>query len=151
MSNSPSPSTSASSASTTSLDYLGMVSGLTGLPFDPNTVINGLLAADHIFELDADVLGLAADLEGHPDNVAPCTLGSIVASAIDSGGVTRAVRLEMPQHFGLAAFHAPVPGRTQRRARPLHWVLEAVCHQPRRARCGHRDSGRSAQCGARPA
>jgi homoserine kinase len=48
------------------------------------------------------ILDEAARLEGHPDNVAPCTLGSIVASAIDSGGVTRAVRLDLPQRFGLA-------------------------------------------------
>ncbi len=40
------------------------------------------------------ILDEAARLEGHPDNVAPCTLGSIVASAIDSGGVARAVRLD---------------------------------------------------------
>src|SRR5262249_22662887 len=43
-----------------------------------------------------------ARLEGHPDNVAACTLGSIVASAIDSGGVARAVRLELPPRFGIA-------------------------------------------------
>ena len=48
------------------------------------------------------ILDEAARLEGHPDNVAPCTLGSIVASAIDSGGVTRAVRLPLPQGFDLA-------------------------------------------------
>jgi homoserine kinase len=48
------------------------------------------------------ILDEAARLEGHPDNVAPCALGSIVASAIDSGGVTRAVRLDMPRRFGLA-------------------------------------------------
>src|SRR4051794_18297364 len=48
------------------------------------------------------ILDEAARLEGHPDNVAPCTLGSIVASAIDSGGVTRAVRLPLPQSFDLA-------------------------------------------------
>jgi homoserine kinase len=35
-------------------------------------------------------------------NVAACTLGSIVASAIDSGGVTRAVRVDLPRHFGVA-------------------------------------------------
>jgi len=34
--------------------------------------------------------------------VAPCALGSIVASAIDSGGVTRAVRLDLPRRFGVA-------------------------------------------------
>ena len=32
---------------------------------------------------------------------AACTLGSIVASAIDSGGAARAVRIELPAAFGL--------------------------------------------------
>jgi homoserine kinase len=48
------------------------------------------------------ILDEAARLEGHPDNVAACILGSIVASAIDSGGVARAVRLELPKRFGVA-------------------------------------------------
>jgi homoserine kinase len=48
------------------------------------------------------ILDEAARLEGHPDNVAACILGSIVASAIDSGGVARAVRLELPERFGVA-------------------------------------------------
>ncbi len=48
------------------------------------------------------ILDEAARLEGHPDNVAPCTLGSIVAAAIDSGGVARAVRLDLPRNFGVA-------------------------------------------------
>jgi homoserine kinase len=47
------------------------------------------------------ILDEAARLEGHPDNVAACILGSIVASAIDSGGVARAVRLELPERFGV--------------------------------------------------
>jgi len=36
------------------------------------------------------------------DNVAACVLGSIVASAIDAGGVARAVRLEFPARYGIA-------------------------------------------------
>jgi homoserine kinase len=44
----------------------------------------------------------AARLEGHPDNVAACTLGSIVAAAIDCGGVARAVRIDLPARFGVA-------------------------------------------------
>jgi homoserine kinase len=47
------------------------------------------------------VLDEAARLEGHPDNVAACVLGSIVASAIDSGGVARAVRLDLPKRFNV--------------------------------------------------
>lgn len=65
----------------------------------------GVVIADQVLGLHwkpLRILDEAARLEGHPDNVAPCTLGSIVASAIDSGGVTRAVRLDLPQRFGLA-------------------------------------------------
>ena len=65
----------------------------------------GVVIADILLDLRwkaPRILDEAARLEGHPDNVGPCTLGSIVASAIDSGGVTRAVRLDLPQQFGLA-------------------------------------------------
>ena len=65
----------------------------------------GVVIADELLELGwkpLRILDEAARLEGHPDNVAPCTLGSIVASAIDSGGVTRAVRLDLPKGFDLA-------------------------------------------------
>src|SRR5581483_11677186 len=41
------------------------------------------------------ILDEAARLEGHPDNVAACILGSIVASAIDSGGEARADRIQL--------------------------------------------------------
>lgn len=48
------------------------------------------------------ILDEAARIEGHPDNVAACVLGSIVASAIDSGGVARAVRIDLPERFRVA-------------------------------------------------
>jgi homoserine kinase len=48
------------------------------------------------------ILDEAARIEGHPDNVAACVLGSIVASAIDSGGMARAVRIELPARYGVA-------------------------------------------------
>ena len=38
----------------------------------------GLMAADHLFELDADVFALAAELEGHPDNVGAALEGGFV-------------------------------------------------------------------------
>src|SRR6185503_12235628 len=65
----------------------------------------GVVIADRLLDLGwkpLRILDEAARLEGHPDNVAPCTLGSIVASAIDSGGVTRAIRLDLPKSFDLA-------------------------------------------------
>jgi homoserine kinase len=65
----------------------------------------GVVIADQLLDLHwkpLRILDEASRLEGHPDNVAPCILGSIVASAIDSGGVARAVRLDLPKTFGLA-------------------------------------------------
>lgn len=41
-------------------------------------VVAGLVAADHLFELDADVLALASQLEGHPDNAAAALRGGFV-------------------------------------------------------------------------
>ena len=49
-----------------------------GLGSSAAAIVAGLLAADHLFELDADVLALAVELEGHPDNVAAALEGGIV-------------------------------------------------------------------------
>jgi homoserine kinase len=49
-----------------------------GLGSSAAAILAGLLAADHIFELDADLMGLAAELEGHPDNAAAALHGGFV-------------------------------------------------------------------------
>ena len=49
-----------------------------GLGSSAAATVAGLLAADHLFELDADVAALAADLEGHPDNAAAALEGGFV-------------------------------------------------------------------------
>jgi len=75
-----------------------------GLGSSAAALTAGVVIADLLLDLrwkPPRILDEAARLEGHPDNVAPCTLGSIVASAIDSGGVTRAVRLDLPRRFGI--------------------------------------------------
>jgi homoserine kinase len=48
------------------------------------------------------VLDEAAQIEGHPDNVAACVFGSIVAAAIDSEGIARAVRMDLHPHYNVA-------------------------------------------------
>ena len=58
-----------------------------GLGTSAAAYVAGLLAADSIFELDADILALAAELEGHPDNVAAALLGGVVLCA--DGEATR--------------------------------------------------------------
>jgi homoserine kinase len=52
-----------------------------GLGSSAAAIVTGLMAADHIFELDADILALATELEGHPDNVAAALLGGFVVCA----------------------------------------------------------------------
>src|SRR5262245_7584417 len=76
-----------------------------GLGSSAAALTAGVVIADRLLGLHwkpLRVLDEAARIEGHPDNVAACVLGSIVASAIDTGGVARAVRLEMPPRFGVA-------------------------------------------------
>jgi homoserine kinase len=76
-----------------------------GLGSSAAAITAGVIIAEHLLELDwkpARILDEAARLEGHPDNAAACVLGSIVASAVEPGGITRAVRLEMPKNFKIA-------------------------------------------------
>jgi homoserine kinase len=65
------------------------------------------MAADHLFELDADVLSLATELEGHPDNVAAALLGGFVVCADG-----RADRFEAPTGLEALAVVPEQPVRT---------------------------------------
>ncbi len=75
-----------------------------GLGSSAAALTAGVIIADRLLGLGWKphrILDEAARIEGHPDNVAACVLGSIVASAIDDGGVARAVRLELPERYGI--------------------------------------------------
>ncbi len=77
-----------------------------GLGSSAAAIVAGLAAADHMFELDADLLALATEVEGHPDNVAASLLGGFVICADGS-----AARFEPPT--GLEAL-AVVPRQAVR-------------------------------------
>ncbi len=49
-----------------------------GLGSSAAAIVAGLAAADHMYELDAPLFELAAELEGHPDNVAAAICGGFV-------------------------------------------------------------------------
>jgi homoserine kinase len=49
------------------------------------------------------ILQEAATIEGHPDNVAACVLGAVVATSMEPDGQTHAVRVELPANYGVAA------------------------------------------------
>jgi homoserine kinase len=63
-----------------------------GLGTSAAAIVAGLVAADSIFELGADLLAEATKLEGHPDNVAAALLGGFVLCADG-----HAERFEPPQ------------------------------------------------------
>ena len=49
-----------------------------GLGSSAAAIVAGLVAVDHLFELDADLLAAASEIEGHPDNVAASLRGGFV-------------------------------------------------------------------------
>ena len=70
-----------------------------GLGSSAAAIVAGLLAADHLYELaqePQDVLIKAAELEGHPDNVAAALYGGFVVCS-EAGGTVTATRLDPPQ------------------------------------------------------
>jgi homoserine kinase len=70
-----------------------------GLGSSAAAIVAGLLAADHLYELaqePEDVFVKAAEIEGHPDNVAAALYGGFVLCAYDDGSLT-STRLDPPQ------------------------------------------------------
>ena len=92
-----------------------------GLGGSAAAYVAGLLAADHLFELDADVFALASELEGHPDNVGAALHGGFVICA--DGAATRfeppagleAVLLVPHEAVRTKAARAALPGQVPMR------------------------------------
>jgi homoserine kinase len=74
-----------------------------GLGSSAAAIVAGLLAADHLYELDADVLAAAVELEGHADNV---------AAALRGGFVICAARLDAPVGLEAVLVIPDTPVRT---------------------------------------
>jgi homoserine kinase len=79
-----------------------------GLGSSAAAIVAGLMAADHMFELDADIAGLALELEGHPDNIGAAIEGGIV---ISDGASTH--RFEPPMGLEAVLVIPEEPVRTQ--------------------------------------
>jgi homoserine kinase len=74
-----------------------------GLGSSAAAIVAGLVAADHMFELDAPLFQHALEIEGHPDNVAAALLGGFVIC-----GEGEPVRFDPPP--GLEGVMARPPG-----------------------------------------
>jgi homoserine kinase len=93
-----------------------------GLGSSAAAIVAGLLAADHLYELaqePEDVLVKAAEIEGHPDNVAAALYGGFVVCASEEGTLT-STRLDPPQGVEAVVVipNEKVPTEEARRALP---------------------------------
>src|ERR671935_2086166 len=101
-----------------------------GLGSSAAAIVAGLVAADHMYELDADLFSRAVELEGHPDNVAAALRGGFVICSED--GVER---FDPPPELEgvLAIPHDPVPTSEARAALPAEVPLADAVHNVARA------------------
>jgi len=82
-----------------------------GLGSSSTAIVGGLLAANHLAgePLNREqLLRLAVDIEGHPDNVAPAMLGGLVLSVVQERHLTT-VQVPVPAGLGAVLF---LPGFT---------------------------------------
>lgn len=91
-----------------------------GLGSSAAAVVAGLLAADHLFELDADVRSIATELEGHPDNVAAALEGGFV---ICDGARVHRFDAPMGLEAVLVVPNEPVQTQEARKALPAEVPL----------------------------
>ena len=109
-----------------------------GLGSSAAALTAGVVIADSLLGLHwkkLRILDEAAKIEGHPDNVAACVLGSIVTSAIDSGGVAHAVRLELHERYdvGIVVPDAVLPTSKARSVLPDCYSKEDTIFNVQRA------------------
>ena len=94
-----------------------------GLGSSAAAIVAGLAAADHLFELALDreeMLVRAAEIEGHPDNVAAAIYGGFVVCGRGESGGSRAARFDPPGGLEAIAVIPPeeVPTSEAREAIP---------------------------------
>ena len=90
-----------------------------GLGSSAAAIVAGLMAADHMYELDADVYPHAVEIEGHPDNVAAALYGGFVVCTPEGAqrfdpapgleGVIAIPPDPVPTHEARAALPSTVP------------------------------------------
>jgi homoserine kinase len=101
-----------------------------GLGSSAAAIVAGLVAADHLYELDAPIFEVARELEGHPDNVAAALRGGFVICTGD-----RADRFEPPPGIeGVIAIPPdPVSTEKARAALPAEVPMADAVHNVGRA------------------
>ena len=109
-----------------------------GLGSSAAALTAGVVIANRVLELGwkpLRVLGEAARIEGHPDNVAASVLGSMVATAMDGAGLARAVRIELHEKYcvGVVVPDFALPTKQARAVLPTGYSKSDVVFNVQRA------------------
>lgn len=103
-----------------------------GLGSSAAAIVGGLLAADRLVGARlsvAELLAMATELEGHPDNVTPALLGGITVAVRDQGEVFHtSVRPPRPLHVAMAIPDFHVPTEEARRVLPQQVSLQDAAY-----------------------
>lgn len=112
----------------------------SGLGSSAAATLTGLLAANALTESalsNAEVLNLAAEIEGHPDNVAPALMGGLVVSTMNGN---RVIAHKIVAEAGRPPFHITVivpdfhfPTKETRNSIPKQVALKDAVHNISRA------------------
>lgn len=86
-----------------------------GLGSSSACIVAGLLGANRFLGnplSDTDLINLASEIEGHPDNTTPALMGGLVTSAMD-GGRIHSVSVPVASHIRFGVFIPPFELKTE--------------------------------------
>jgi homoserine kinase len=123
------------------LDCTNRIPLASGLGSSAAAKLTGLLGANALLGkplLKDEILDLAAEMEGHPDNVAPALLGGLVVSTVEDGKVlAHKINMdssnESPIHITVSIPDFHISTQQAREALPNHIGMKDAVHNISRA------------------
>lgn len=123
------------------LDCTNRIPLSSGLGSSAAAKLTGLLGANALLGkplLKDEILDLATEMEGHPDNVAPALLGGLVVSTVEDGKVlAHKINMdssnESPIHITVALPDLHISTQQAREALPNHIGIKDAVHNISRA------------------
>ncbi len=104
----------------------------SGMGSSSAAIITGLMAGNTLLENPfsrEEILNLACDMEGHPDNVAPAMMGGLVVSTMERGEViARKIPISTDIHVTIALPDFYLPTKQARAALPKKVSMKNAIH-----------------------
>jgi homoserine kinase len=118
------------------LDCVNRIPLSSGLGSSAAAKLTGLLGANSLLGKPlskAEILNLATEMEGHPDNVAPALLGGLVVSMMDKRNVLAQKLSIAPIHITVVFPEVHISTQQARAALPDHVTMKDAVHNISRA------------------